>query len=100
MWPLALTEIVRAVSASALLFFSLCFFWIAFRIFRSSANEYERNRSQAKSPLDVFLGRVPTKRDGVRNHNVAAGVAIDRRSNRWIEQGRYSDEAIHDVLTP
>jgi hypothetical protein len=46
--------------------------------------------------MDVLLGRVNPRRDGIRDDKVAAGLAI--KGKEWVEQGRFSDEALHDVL--
>ena len=94
----AISEISRACVASGLMFFALCVFWVGLKILRGSRNEYERNRSRAKNPWIVFTGGINPRRDGTRDDKIAAGLAINIDSNEWVEQGRYSDEALHDVL--
>jgi hypothetical protein len=94
----AISEILRALVASGLTFIALTIFWVGFKIYRGSRNEYERNRSRARSPWMVFIGGLNPRRDGARDDKVAAGLAIRADTNEWIEQGRFSDEALHDVL--
>jgi hypothetical protein len=95
-------DLVGAALAGVSVFFGLCMLRIAALIFLGDRNEYDRNRNrvaQGASGLRTILrGEVPTKYDGVRDDKVAAGVAIDLRTNRWREQGRLSDEALRDVL--
>ncbi len=94
-------EIGRPVIGSVLIFISLCVFWFGLRLLRGSLSEYERNRSRTrKSFSNVLWGTVPTWHDGTRDEKVSAGMAINLKTNRWIEQGRLSDEALEDVLAP
>lgn len=95
---IALSEISRSVIAAGLIFVSLCVFAVGAKIALGNANEYARNRTRAKSPWQVFTGGVNPRRDGVRDDKVAAGLAIKISTSQWVEQGRFSDEALHDVL--
>jgi|HubBroStandDraft_4_1064222.scaffolds.fasta_scaffold308956_2 hypothetical protein len=99
MTQLAASEIFRASVGSCLIFLSLCVLWVGIKILRGRRNEYERNRSRASSAWAVFTGALNPRRDGRRDDKVAAGLAISTTTNEWVEQGRYSDEALHDVVT-
>lgn len=91
-------DVGRSVAAAGLVFFGLCVFWFGFQVLTGTKSEYDRNRSRARSPKDVFLGRVSPRRDGDRDDKVAAGIAIRRNPTEWLEQGRFSQEALHDVM--
>lgn len=91
-------EALRAIAISGLVFLALCSLWFGFKVIAGTKSEYDRNRNRAKSPLAVFLGNISPRGDGDRDDKVAAGVAIRHSSNTWVEQGRYSQEALHDVL--
>jgi len=93
---LAFSEFARSIAAAGILFLALCVLWFGKKIYFGNASEYRRNRIRAHSAMDVLLGRVNPRRDGIRDDKVAAGLAI--KGKEWVEQGRFSDEALHDVL--
>src|SRR5689334_6419450 len=94
-------EIGRPIIGSGLIFLAFCVAWYGWRLAIGSASEYERNRNRTRRSItNVLWGTVPTWHDGNRDEKVSAGIAIDRKTNRWIEQGRLSDEALEDVLAP
>jgi hypothetical protein len=94
-------QIGKPVIGSLLIFVSLCVFWFGTRLARGSISEYDRNRNRTRKSLkNVLWGTVPTWHDGTRDEKVSAGIAIDLKNNRWVEQGRLSDEALEDVLAP
>jgi len=91
----------RPALETVLVLAGLCFAWLAYLLSRGSRNEYERNRARVRSSfMNVFLGKVPTTHDGVRDDKVSAGLAWDKRRKKWVEQGRLSNEALDDVLLP
>jgi hypothetical protein len=95
------TNIAAPIVGTLLIVVAIWTGWVASSVWRGSHNEYERNRARTrKSFLKIFFGTVPTFHDGVRDDKVSAGIALDRKNNRWIEQGRLSDEAIDDILAP
>lgn len=94
----ATSEVVRALIGAGAITIALVFFRVGWLILIGDSNEYEGNRRRIKSWRNVYRGTVPTKYDGARDDKLAAGVAIDARRNRWVEQGRLSDEALRDVL--
>jgi hypothetical protein len=71
---------------------------LALKVFRGDPAEYERNRTRTVSWRNIWRGQVPTAVDGARDYLVASGLAVDRRTNEWIEQGRLSAEAISATL--
>ena len=73
---------------------------IAWRVWRGNPLEYERNRHRIGSLRRAIRGEVPTVFDGTRDYRVAAGVAVDKKTNEWTEQGRLSAEAISAALRP
>lgn len=79
------------VGASVLIGLTMIRFGLA--LARGSRTEYERNRVCVRSTRAIVRGEVSTKFDGARDDRVAAGIAIDLKSNKWKEQGRLSSEA-------
>jgi hypothetical protein len=101
MMPETLTQLGAIMLGTLLLLAGACVAWFALALRRGSYNEYERNRARVKGSFSrIFFGTVPTFHDGVRDDKVSAGIALDRSANRWVEQGRLSDEALEDVLAP
>lgn len=93
-----LVDLSSAILASISVFFGLCFLRIGILVLRGDRNEYDRNRNRVRSIGQILHGDIPTKYDGTRDDKVAAGIAIDLRTNEWREQGRLSDEALRDAL--
>jgi hypothetical protein len=94
-------ELIVMVKA-AILFFggALCvtLLSVAYRLLRSDKGDYNINRIRSGRLLDPILGRVKTSRSGYRDFRVQAGLAVDRQTNTWVEQGILSEEAIDAVL--
>jgi hypothetical protein len=93
---LILADLIRVGAVAAIVVLAIVVGRIGYVIWTGDANEYERNRHRVKSLKNSVSGTVPTKYDGTRDDKVAAGIAI--KDGKWIEQGRLSDEALHDVL--
>lgn len=93
-----LYELMIAVAVCVGVSAACACFWMAIAILRSDRSAYERTRVRARSTTAALKGEVPTSYDGARDYQVAAGIAIDRRNNRWVEQGKLSNEAIANVL--
>ena len=93
---LIFTDLVRVVVVAGILVLAIVVARLGYLIWTGDANEYERNRHRVKSLRNTMQGTVPTKYDGTRDDKVAAGIAL--KDGQWIEQGRLSDEALHDVL--
>ncbi len=72
---------------------------LAFRVWRSGDDAYRRNRDRTPSILAAMRDEVRTRTGGARDYQVAAGLAVDLRTNQWVEQGRLSGEAISEVLS-
>lgn len=92
------------VAQAIVLFFglllSLAFFRIAIKLLLADKSEYEMNRKLSGNWKNPFIGGVPTCHDGQRDYRVRAGLARDTKTNRWVEQGILSDEAVDAVLRP
>ena len=93
-----LTEILRATIGVVAVFVALVCFRVGYLIFAGDPNEYEENRRRIGPWKNNFRGTVPTLYDVTRSDKVAAGIAIDVKTNQWVEQGRLSDEALRDAL--
>lgn len=73
---------------------------LAYRIWRADKSDYDINRNRSGRLLDPIFGKVKTSHGGYRDFRVQAGLAIDRRTDTWVEQGTLSEEAIDAVLQP
>lgn len=93
------TDVALAVLSGASVFLGLAMIKYGLALAKGDHNEYDRNRNRAHSITAVVRGEVSTKFDGLRDDKVAAGIAIDKRTNEWKEQGRLSDEALRDTLS-
>jgi len=91
-------DILYGAVAVTLLVFGLRILRVGYLVLRGNSGIYERNRERVGTIWAPFAGKVPTKFDGARDDLVAAGVAIDLKENKWVEQGRLSDEALQDAL--
>jgi hypothetical protein len=91
-------EIIRILVVAVAFIIAMRCFSLAYRLFCGDPNEYEQNRRRVGSLKANLFGRVPTSFDGARDYRVAAGLAINRRTNEWVEQGRLSSEALASVL--
>lgn len=73
---------------------------MAFSILRTDKNNYEANRRLARTFKQVLRGDVKSYQESSsagRDHRVCAGIAIDRKTNELVSQGRLSDEAISSI---
>lgn len=92
-----MTNVFYDVLFVALLGAGIVLIRFGYDVLRSNRYSYERNRSITPSLKAVIRGEIPTYSGGKRDYTASAGVALDR-GNRWIEQGKLSDEALSDVL--
>lgn len=93
-----MAEIFRAFVALALGATGVLCLIFAYQIFRGNGREYERNRHRIGGIKNVLSGKVATVADGGRDYRIAAGIAIDRNKNEWVEQGKLSSEALLSAL--
>jgi hypothetical protein len=96
-----IVDLIKGVAALVLVPVTLAFLVIAWRLLRvylMDRSEYQRNQARSPSLLSVLRGEAPTFYDGVRDERVAAGVARDLKNNKWVEQGKLSEEAVSNVL--
>jgi len=95
-----LPNLIQAVVLLALGSFAVSCFMFAAKLFRADGHEYERNRDRTGGFRKALRGEIETVFDGARDYRVSAGIAIDRNTNSWVEQGRLSEEAISASLRP
>ncbi|MFO1080358.1 MAG: hypothetical protein U1E23_07020 [Reyranellaceae bacterium] len=91
-------EVIRAFVIAGGLTLAFVFVRIGVAILRADRSTYARNRLRTRTTGDAIKGDVSPNYDGARDYQVAAGIAIDRRRNQWIEQGKLSNEAVANVL--
>lgn len=73
---------------------------LALKVLLGSKSEYDRNRQRTLGPLKTMKGTVSMVFDHERDHRVAAGVAVDKRRKRVVNQGKLSDDAIESATKP
>ncbi len=49
-------------------------------------------------PMKAFMGEVETTPGGVRDIRVSKGLVWDKKKDRWVRQGKLSDEYIQDLI--
>jgi len=96
------SDFLRGIAVLILIPIAFTFLAGAFKllhVYRTDRTEYLRNQMRATTPLAVMRGETNSFYDGVRDERVSAGIAIDGRNNRWVEQGKLSEEAVSAVLS-
>lgn len=68
------------------------------RVYLTDRSEYIRNQERSVSPRTVIRGGALSFFDSARDERVSAGIAVDTKTNEWVEQGKLSEEAIFNVL--
>lgn len=94
-------DLLKGITALVVLPVTLALFaltWRLIRVYWTDRSEYQRNQARSPSLLTVLRGEAPTFYDGVRDERVGAGVARDTKTNKWVEQGKLSEEAVSNVL--
>lgn len=94
-------DLLKGIAALVLVPVTLALFvltWRLWRVYLTDRSEYQRNQARSPSLRTVLRGEAPTFYDGVRDERVAAGVARDLKTNKWVEQGKLSEEAVSNVL--
>lgn len=74
-------------------------FRLGYLMLRADKGSYDVNRERSGTFMDVLFGHVKTKKGDFRDFRVQAGVAFNKKSNKWVEQGVLSDEAIDELFT-
>ena len=77
---------------------SVILFITGVKVLSADKAVYKANLKATGHLLNPIKGKVPTFRDGGRDHNVCAGLAYDLKGHRLIEQGTLSDESIESIL--
>lgn len=67
-------------------------------LLRAPAGEYRLNKQRIPFLLAPLRGTILTQYDGVRDFRSRAGLAVNRRTNEWVDQGTLSEEALDSVL--
>lgn len=92
-------EFIKAIILCVLGIVAINSLAVGVKILFSDSNEYNRNRRKTGSWRNPLRGTVTTCCEGSgRDHNIAAGLAVDMKTNTWVEQGKLSDEAIDAIL--
>jgi len=92
-------ELGRAILLCILGIIGITSFAVAMKILASDSNDYNRNMRKTGGLKNPLRGTIATCCEGNgRDHNISAGLAIDKRTNTWVEQGKLSDEAIDAIL--
>jgi hypothetical protein len=91
-------EIFRALGLLLSGAFTVACAIFLYRLVVGNKSEYERNQRRAQNIWQTLKGAVPAAFDGTRDSRVSAGIAIDIKNNRWIEQSRLSNEAVSSAL--
>lgn len=92
--------LLEAVLLCALGVGSITFISVGVKIFKSDSNEYNRFKETTGNWRNPIRGTVSNCHDGKgKDHLVSAGLAFNRKTNKWVAQGRLSDEAIDAILT-
>ncbi len=91
-------DVLQAIGIGATAIFTLRVGLLALRLWRGDSTSYDQNRMRTGSMKNAALGLVPTDYDGRRDYRVAAGIAFNKKTKSWVEQGRLSAEAIQSSL--
>ncbi|WP_156912191.1 hypothetical protein [Citrifermentans bremense] len=73
-------------------------FSLARMVRKADPNEYRNAKNLSGSLSQVLRGKVTLYHDGVRDSRVKAGLAIDKRRNKWVPHGALSRESIESVF--
>jgi|SRR5260370_39304395 len=95
------SDIARGVAILVLIPLACTFLVVAYkliRLYRTDRAEYVRNQLRSRSTGAVVRGEATSFYDGVRDERVAAGIAINTKTNQWVEQGKLSEEAVASLL--
>ncbi len=93
-------ELIKAVLVCAVGVITVTSIAVGLKILFSDTNEYNRNKRKTGSWLNPIMGTVRTSPEGIgRDHSISAGLAVNVRTDTWVEQGKLSDEAIDAILT-
>lgn len=85
-------EIIRAVILLVGGTLSAALAILAFRVLRADKAEYKQNRRRSGKIFAPLSGDLETYFDGGRGERVAAGLAVDTRTNRGIlRKGNHPD---------
>lgn len=95
-----LVDLIQALVLLALGSFAGSCVIFAIKLIRADGHEYARNQHRTGNFRKALRGEIDTVFDGSRDYRVSAGIAVDCRTNSWVEQGRLSEEAVSASLRP
>jgi hypothetical protein len=83
----------------------LCTGWIGIfgirlglKIFFADKEEFRRNKEASPGKLDPIVGTLHTFYVGARDHRISAGLAVNKKTKKWVEQGILSESAVDTIL--
>ena len=79
---------------------AITFAAIGSRISKANKAHYSQLReiSGKNKPLKAMRGEVAADREGARDYYVAAGMAINTKNNKIVNQGKLSSDAISTIV--
>ncbi len=90
--------ITKLVVLSAGGFLTIIFGAIALKLLFTTSHNYNKIHKISGSLGSVLKGSTPTYHNGYRDHRKKAGLAINLRTNEWIEQGTLSDDSLDTIF--
>lgn len=91
-------ELIKGLVLIAGTGISCALFLAGVKVFLAAKGDYDANRVLTGTLRNALRGELRTSRGGTRDGRVKAGLAIDRKTNRWVEQGGLSEESIDTVF--
>ena len=91
----------EAIAAAVIVaggWFSILAIRLGMKILRADPEEFRRNREASPRKRDPLLGTLRTFYLGARDHRISAGLAVNKKSRQWVEQGVLSESAIDAIL--
>ena len=89
--------VVQFLVALLFLLVGAFFIILAIKVMLGSRVEYERNRDRSRGFVATLRGQVSTLFDQGRDHRVAAGIAVDKKTKRLVTQGRLSEDSMNGI---
>ena len=79
-------------------FFTIVWAAITLKLILTSPYNYKKISKINGSFWDVLKGCSPTRHNGYRDYQKKAGLAVDLKNNKWIEQGTLSEDSLDSIL--
>ena len=81
-----------------LIYLAIMFFIGGIKIIQSDKSTYSRNHKATGGFVNAIKGTLSTKTNGIRNYNVVAGLAYNKKTKQLESQGSLSNKAIENIL--